>query len=516
MRHLPRLVLAAAVAGLAACSDPAANTVPAPTQQFTRAEGGFRTEQPSQAEAKVAGARLVPLLSVGDTLPGSGLPWAPTPDGLGAYRDGRDIVVFANHEITAAGVSSTNGGAPFLFSRVSRLRIDPWSLRITAGDYVEDGSGGYIRFCSATWVGWQQGFPRGLFLTGEENGATNRGSMTLAIDEHGVKTELPHLGALSHENTIAVPGFRHLVVTLGTDDSQGQSELYMYLARDEDAFLRGEGKLYVFKTDAKSAAGNPLHAGNLTDSESIEGYFIEVPDPADLATAPSARYAHLQSKVDALGAFPFVRLEDLDYVRPEWSEWRERGRATVYFVDTGNETVRGRAAIGADCGGVCDPAGSLYRISLDTEDPTRNAHLKLVLRSKGAATGWASPDNVAISRHSIMVMEDPAYSGFDGSRAPGIWNAPLRHDGRRLGDFREVVELTQEKLIPGDAGKCVDANALCWESSGIVSTGGLLGPGTWLFDVQAHTLPFSVGTGASAIQYKNEAGQLLYLRLPGS
>ena len=137
-------------------------------------------------------------------------------------------------------------------------------------------------------------------------------------------------------------------------------------------------------------------------------------------------------------------------------------------------------------------------------------------RSTGAATGWASPDNIGLSRKSIVIMEDPAYSGFDGSRAPGIWNAPLRHDGRRVGDFREVVQVTQETLIAGDAGKCADAQELCRESSGIVSTAGLLGPGSWLFDVQAHTLPFAIGSGATATQYKNEAGQLLYLRLPGS
>ena len=53
-------------------------------------------------------------------------------------------------------------------------------------------------------------------------------------------------------------------------------------------------------------------------------------------------------------------------------------------------------------------------------------------------------------------------------------------------------------------------------SSGIISTDDLLGPGTWLFDVQAHTYPFTVGTGADAKQYSKESGQLLYLRVPGS
>lgn len=80
-------------------------------------------------------------------------------------------------------------------------------------------------------------------------------------------------------------------------------------------------------------------------------------------------------------------------------------------------------------------------------------------------------------------MEDPAYNGFDGSRAPGIWNAKFRDHGA-TGTFQEVIEVTQETLIPGAAGKCVDATALCWETSGIISTEQWLGQGTWLFDVQ--------------------------------
>lgn len=71
---------------------------------------------------------------------------------------------------------------------------------------------------------------------------------------------------------------------------------YMYVARNQSDFIHGNGKYYVFKTDQKSAAGNPLHSGNLTDGQSIGGYFVEIPDPADLATAPSARYANLQAK----------------------------------------------------------------------------------------------------------------------------------------------------------------------------------------------------------------------------
>jgi hypothetical protein len=107
-------------------------------------------------------------------------------------------------------------------------------------------------------------------------------------DGLGVKTPLPHLGAFSHENTIAVPGFGSKVVTFGFDDSSGQSELYLYLAADQDAYLRGAGKLYVFKTDEKAPSGKNLHSGNLTEGQRVRGYFVEIADPADLGAADHA------------------------------------------------------------------------------------------------------------------------------------------------------------------------------------------------------------------------------------
>jgi hypothetical protein len=512
------LAAAAALAVAAACNKDQQSIAPAADANVAldKQDGGrgFRTEQPAQAEILVSGARLVPIITTGDILPGSNLPWGPVPDGLGAYRDGRGITVFANHEITASGVTSSNGGPAFLFSRVSRLQIDPSSLKVLNGDYAEDGSGGYIRFCSATWADGTENLPSGYFLTGEENGATARGSVVLAVSGQGQKTELPHLGAFSHENTVPVPGYDKVVV-LGTDDSQGQSELYLYVARNEEAFLSGdqsEGRLYVFRTEARSAAGNPLHAGNMQVGETIKGFFVPIDDPADLGAAPADRYNRLQAKVDALDAMPFVRLEDADYVR---GRRHARGEPTAYFVDTGAESTTGRPQVGADCAGPCDPYGSIYKIELSDDDPTKRAELTLVARSSGPKSGWSSPDNIALSRKSIMLMEDPANTQWDGSRAPGIWNASLYPRGR-VGVFQEVAQVTQESLIPGPGGQCIDASGLCWETSGIISTDELLGPGTWLFNVQAHTYPFTAGTGADAKQYSRESGQLLYLRVPGS
>jgi hypothetical protein len=190
------------------------------------------------------------------------------------------------------------------------------------------------RLCSATWVdGWRA--PDGLLHGRRGTLGTNRRDRW---DKQGNKTPLPHLGAFAHENQIIVPGFKNKVVGVGLDDAGGQSELYLYVADSEQGFIQGTGKLYVFKTDVKSTAGTPLHSGNMVDGQRIPGYFVEVTDPADLSTPPAQRAANLQNKVDALGAMPFVRIEDGDYdkTRPapgDLLRGRETRRAAVHRLE---------------------------------------------------------------------------------------------------------------------------------------------------------------------------------------
>jgi hypothetical protein len=211
-KHIPALLLGGLMAA-AACADTPNAGVTGPAGALLHFQhnpsAGFVTSQPPQARALLPQAKLVPILSSGDILPGSGAPWAPTPDGLGAYAEHGKLVVFANHELTAAGVTSANGGAPFQFARVSKRTLDPWSLSVLDGRYVEDGSTGLIRLCSATWVDAFEGFPTGYFLTGEEQGGTPNGSTVMAYDRNGNKTFLHHFGAFLHENQIGVPGFPH-------------------------------------------------------------------------------------------------------------------------------------------------------------------------------------------------------------------------------------------------------------------------------------------------------------------
>jgi hypothetical protein len=150
-------------------------------------------------------------------------------------------------------------------------------------------------------------------------------------------------------------------------------------------------------------------------------------------------------------------------------------------------------------------------MELDPTDPTQHASLTLLARSRGVAAGdWASPDNIAVGEHSLMLDEDPAYAGFN--RAERIWNFNFRQDGT-LGSPLAVAELENENLT---GNICSDAAGTCWESSGVIDASKWLGEGSWLFDVQAHTLPFSYLNGQTKIEVPAEGGQLLYLRLPGS
>ena len=500
MRLTQSLITAAAACSVLACD----RQLEPSTSNATSLESaaGFVTGKPSQARTLLPQAVVKPLISVGDAIPGQESNpdpeqrvWAPIPDGLGAYQNGGDLVLFANHEIASGGVDGI-----FRNARVSRLVIDPATLSVQSGSYPITGKvEGFLfqRLCSASFIGQAEGFGTGWFFTGEESATATSGGMQLAVRADGGETrKLEWLGRFAHENYIAVPGFGGKAVMIGTDDTSPAgfgapltSELYMYVADDAAGVLNGSGKLYVF---ASSAVPN---AGYLETGSPITGTFVEVTDPATLTPAA------LQTRVDGLNAFKFVRLEDVDYDRGP------NGRSdkpAIYFVDTGN--INGR------CGSApCDLYGSIYRMELDPSNPLQGARLVLLARSRGVAAGdWASPDNIAVSRNSLMLQEDPAYSGFN--RPERTWNFKLGQGGD-LGKATAVVELNNQQLT---GATCNDALGTCWESSGIIDASDWLGEGTWLFDVQAHTLPFSYQDGANTVNVSREGGQLLYLRMPGS
>ena len=481
MHHRSLVALLAAVALAPACRDAATAPQPVSQQVFQTINAsliGPSTTAPAQAYALVPSATVTPIITSGDPVGTSGYVYGPVPDGLGGYRDGQNLILYSNHELTAGGVRKTDGTSDWKFARVSRLVIDLHTLAVSDATYVLDAAGQYQRLCSATYVGADEGFPSGYFLTGEENSGGAHDGLQLAIGRDGVIHQLPWLGRYAHENQIAIPGFPGKVVLAGFDDTRGASELYLYVANSEADVLSGAGQLYVFASS--EAAGS----GYLSEGQSISGHFVAVPNSGTLSSS------QLQSAVNGLGAFRFVRLEDGDY---DHRAGRSHAGPAIYFVDTGAPTVL--------CNGApCDAFGSIYRMEFDSNNPIANARLTLLQRSRGADLDWASPDNVASGKNSLMVQEDPAYPQF--ARAPRIYNFHTNASGAFVDRGTPVVEMTNPD--------CVDALGTCWESSGVIDASAWFGAGAWLFDVQAHTLPVP---SQSLI---NEGGQLLLLRLPGS
>ena len=94
MRVLPCLLTAAAASALLAC-DKQTDTLSSTQPIEAALVAGFVTSQPALVRTLLPQARLKPILSVGDPLPGQESNsdpeqrvWAPIPDGLGARANG--------------------------------------------------------------------------------------------------------------------------------------------------------------------------------------------------------------------------------------------------------------------------------------------------------------------------------------------------------------------------------------------------------------------------------------------
>src|SRR4051812_42172049 len=180
--------------------------------------GALTEERPYLVASDPSQLAITPLLTSGETV--GDYQMAGTPDGLGAYRDGDNVVLFMNHEWT------TNEGEHITDARVSRLTLDGASGAVLSGSYPIDGSEGYWSFCSAFLAGPDVGFDAPVFLTGEETIDGPHGGVSLAVDgAMSQVTELPWLGRIRHENQVVVPGFADKTVVVTTDDDSEASEL---------------------------------------------------------------------------------------------------------------------------------------------------------------------------------------------------------------------------------------------------------------------------------------------------
>ena len=205
-------------------------------------KSGFKTEQPSMLTAVKAGVEVTPLLTVGDVLP-SGYRFEAIPDGISVRTRGRGKVdLFVNHETSkvpfpynTAAPTAANGENDFDNAQVSQLILNRHSAGVLNGSFAISSSSGYQRFCSNYLATNKEGFNREILFTNEESPdyvyrqeaswpptpgdpAEEEAGLVVALD---VKTGKHHpiygMGRHNHENSVAIPGYRHPVVLSGDD-----------------------------------------------------------------------------------------------------------------------------------------------------------------------------------------------------------------------------------------------------------------------------------------------------------
>jgi hypothetical protein len=359
------------------------------------------------------------LITTGDAAKENGYVMAGIPDGLGAIAgkfehgdyvaDKAYMTVFMNHEIpNNLGVARAHGSTGAFVSQwtihLNTLQVkwgedliqDVQLWNPTLGQYVPSGgtlAARFNRLCSADLPkagalfnpANGNGFPGRLFMDGEET-ADGRGiAHVITGSEKGTSYELPDVGRMAFENSIAHPnsGDRTLVVL---DDDTTPGQVYLYVGDKkasgnpvERAGLTG-GKLFVVKV---TKGGSNYSNGAVTRENNgpINGAFSLVDVSDSRASA-----AILETASNARGTA---------FARPEDGAWDTQNSRAFYFVVTGaNIDGKGQSA-------------RLYRLTFDSiVNPTGGTIELIVDRATLSAPPPAPAEPLFAQFDNITVAGD--------------------------------------------------------------------------------------------------------------
>jgi len=517
---------------------------------------GFKTPQAAMLDPVLAGAKVTPLITVGETLPGSTYKFESIPDGIALQKGkGHTVHAYVNHETSTVPFPLTPVRLnDFTNALLSKLTLSRHSAGILSGEYVIKSEQNYQRFCSNTIVGHREGFERPLLFANEEaTDIVNRtgtafpagpngeqAGVVAAYDVRSGETKTIYgMGRHNHENSVGLRGYGHPVVLSGDDTfTAPASQLYMYTARNGQAVWNDEGTLWAFVSD--NPAVNDY--GDLSGTASVSGRFIPVPrmiatgkkaDGTDAKSAdvgfptppasaglPDGPQWLLEHWSNTNNVFQFIRIEDIQFDRHR--------NNVVYFADTGEPRALADATTGRLRRGPSGtigpwPNGRMFKMVLDRKDETKVESLSILVDgdARGAAGSGAvdlihQPDNVETTKDLVLFQEDPGshnqYPLGTGTTAR-IWAYDLKRGGAPF-----VVARVNQSADEGPTD--VDASparslAGGWESSGIVDASKYFGKGAFLVDVQAGSLVVEEEVRSDAI-YQREGGQLLLLHIPGA
>lgn len=505
----------------------------------------------SSAESYVVNApnspgyyKTIPLLSVGDEVPllkgnvsnfttsaTETFAFAGIPDGIGIYENKDNYFVFVNHEIggtVKSDISSTIPGT-IQGARVSLLAFDKdWnavggknlieSAVDTTGTYYLDTTVGlytsatdaalssFSRFCSGYLA--ENGFVDAsgkevpIYFAPEEDGYTSRG---WAIDPSGTALALDGFGRFPKENVVAASQYRAVnsdKTVLFSSEDNADGELYMWLgqqtAEDPNGFKNGD--LYVLKVDDAD------YEGQLTEGNKYTANWTKVDKSAVFGAdgKPLANGNALTAFVNSAGkSTNFQRIEDFgeDPNNP----------GTFYFNSTGTKNKPGTVGTNPTDDTAAtpeeaeNPYGRLHRFSLNPNDPTGTISNfeEVVIGGPGKGNSY---DNLVVDRNgNVLIQEDETSFGGElmsaENREGSIWSYNIASK-----------TITPTFSLDEDAAGAQFNNAAAkgeWETSGIVEVPGTSGVGSYVFDVQAHTVKNASGSTSVLGGNYVEGGQLI-------
>jgi Ca2+-binding RTX toxin-like protein len=492
--------------------------------------------------------QTIPLLTVGDeipllqgnvfnftTSPSQTFAFTGIPDGMGIYETQNNYFVFINHELggtVRTDVSTTIPGR-IQGARVSLLAFDKdwnaiggknlietatdstgtYNLDLTTGLYTNSTTGvslsSFSRFCSGYLA--ENGFVDAsgreipIFFAPEESDSTSRG---WAVDSDGQAIALDGLGRFAKENVVAASQYRAVnsdkTVLFSTEDTS-DGELYMWVgqqtAEDPNGFKNGD--LYVLRVDGAD------YEGQLTQGTKYTANWVKVDKSAvfDANGRPLANGNALSAFANAPGnSTNFQRLEDFgeDPNNP----------GTFYFNTTGTTNRPGTVGsspsdTAATPGQAENPYGRLHRFTLNPNDPTGTItnFEEVVIGGPGKGNSY---DNLLVDRNGNVLLQEDETSFGGQLMAAENREASIFSYNIASNTINPIFSLNEDAAGAQFNNAAVKGE---WETSGIVEVPGINGVGSYLFDVQAHTVRNATGSTSVLNGNHAEGGQLI-LALP--
>ena len=478
------------------------------------------------------GVKTIPILTVGESVnlkPDNVTPYrmAGIPDGLGAFDNGNGtFTLLMNHELgSTVGTMRAHGS---IGAFVSKWTINKSSLQVTKVEdlipnntsiflwdsvnntFLAGGTTAFTRFCSADLPevtalynpATGRGTQERIFMNGEETTSGRAFAHVVTGANAGKSYQLAAFGRFGFENSLANPKAQDKTIVISNDDTT-PGQVFVYVgtknttgATEVEKAGLTNGNLYGVAVVTNANAAVTLEDRTLalgTGYVKGSSFKFNLAPLGNIATVGAlTTQTAFKAVADAANTTKFLRPED--------GVWDPINPADYYFLTTdqydgvkdGVSTQVGRSR--------------LWRLRFnDILNPEFGGLVTMILDGSEAGNMF---DNMTMDKFGhLLLQEDVGNQDHNGKLwlydvVNGSLKLIAKHDPARFGDVVNASVVAATAPFNRDE-----------ESSGIIDASSILGPGWFLFDVQAH---YTSGTanGITIDTELVEGGQLIAMYVP--